>query len=51
MTFEERCKRFEKNSENEINSFKKVYRFIFLNKKKKEQIEIENILLTQIAKK
>ena len=33
MTFEERCERFVKNSKNEHNKFRFVYRVIFLNKK------------------
>ena len=33
MDFEERCKRFKKNTEKETNVFKYIYRVIFLNKK------------------
>lgn len=44
MTFEEKCKRFEQNTENEINAYKKVYRAIFLERKKQEQKELEDSL-------
>ncbi len=46
MTFEERCERFVKNSKNEHNRFRFVYRVIFLNKKikehEKEELEPSN---------
>lgn len=51
MTFEERCKKFEDNSENEINLFKRVCRAIFLAKKKEEQIQLENQLFAKELQK
>ena len=42
MTFEERCMKFEKNTENEINHFKKVYRVVFLEEKIKEHKKEED---------
>jgi hypothetical protein len=33
MTFEERCERFKRKTEQEQNIFRKIYRTIFLNKK------------------
>ena len=51
MTFEERCKRFVKNSKNEHNRFKFVYRVIFLNKKIMEYEKEENDLSMPKIKK
>lgn len=46
MTFEERCERFVRNSKNEHNRFRFVYRVIFLNQKikehEKEELEPSN---------
>ena len=39
MTFKERCKRFERNSQKENNIFKYIARLIFLNKKIDEHNE------------
>lgn len=44
MTFEERCERFVRNSKNEHNRFKFVYRVIFLNKKINEYEAEESLL-------
>lgn len=47
MTFEERCERFRRKTDEEINHFKRVYRTSFLNQKieekKKEDFEFEKI--------
>lgn len=44
MTFEERCARFEKNTEKETDIYKYVCRTVFLEKKKQEQKELEDSL-------
>lgn len=51
MTFKERCLIFEENTKNEINLFKKVYRSIFIQKKKEEQAELEEQLFAQKLQK
>lgn len=51
MTFEEKCAKFEKNTENEKDIYKKVYRTVFLEKKKQEQSELENSLFTIMLQK
>ena len=47
MTFEERCLVFERNTEKEINLFKKVCRAVYIQRKKEEQARLEEELFAQ----